>query len=168
MPTVDEAFDEAIKSTKKEAHARASHARQTKLIRERSRQERLTAKAKAARRVEASTGVAQVKESVRAQHQQENAQRKAQQAQLNRSIARRQQAVDIGTGAVTGTASQVGQVASGNGNLIMTTIFLMAGLIIVYQLVTKGPAVSGFLGSLGDWIRLVSTNTPVFQEVGVK
>lgn len=60
----------------------------------------------------------------------------------------------------------VGQVAStatpsSDSGLIMTTIFVMAGLIVVYIFVSK-PNSTGFLGSLGNGIHTLTSNTPLF------
>lgn len=52
---------------------------------------------------------------------------------------------------------------SSNSNVIMVFLFTMAGLIVLYNLVTKGPALSGFLGGLGDWLSLLTTTTPIFR-----
>lgn len=52
---------------------------------------------------------------------------------------------------------------SSKSNVIMVFLFTMAGLIVLYNLVTKGPALSGFLGGLGDWLSLLTTTTPIFR-----
>lgn len=54
---------------------------------------------------------------------------------------------------------------SSDSNLFMTTVFLIGGLALVYQLVTKaGPAsTSTLVTSLGDLLHKVSSTTPLFQ-----
>jgi hypothetical protein len=45
--------------------------------------------------------------------------------------------------------------------LIMLTMF---GLIAFYAMVTKPQPTSRFFGSLGDWLSLLSTSSPIFQR----
>lgn len=61
------------------------------------------------------------------------------------------------TGAVVSTATP-----SSNSGLIMTTIFLMAGLIVVYVLVTNPGPTTGWLGTLGNSLHALSSNKPLF------
>jgi hypothetical protein len=51
---------------------------------------------------------------------------------------------------------------SSNSNLVMVVLFLMFGLIIIYDLVTKPAQIGSFLGGLGNWIAAISTNQPLF------
>jgi hypothetical protein len=84
-----------------------------------------------------------------------------QRIQTEQGLRRQRQVSQIqgaAVGKVVDTATP-----SGNSNLIMTTIFVMAGLIIMYQLVTKSAQTSGFLSGLGTWIHTIGTsNTPLF------
>lgn len=61
------------------------------------------------------------------------------------------------TGAVVSTATP-----SSNSGLIMTVIFMMAGLIVVYILVTNPGPTSGWLGTLGNSLHALSSNKPLF------
>jgi hypothetical protein len=60
------------------------------------------------------------------------------------------------SGAVTSTATP-----SSDSNLIMTTLFVMAGLIVTYILV-RNPRSTGFLGGLGTTLHTISSNKPLF------
>ena len=66
------------------------------------------------------------------------------------------------TGAVVSTATP-----SSNSGLIMTTIFLMAGLIVIYILVTNPGPTTGWLGTLGNSLHALSSNKPLFTSVPV-
>lgn len=62
----------------------------------------------------------------------------------------------------------VGSVAStatpsSNSGLIMTTIFVIAGLALFYNLVTHATATTGFLSSAGNFLHTLSSTTPLFQ-----
>ena len=99
------------------------------------------------------------------------------QADATREIAQREVAhkqtrvateSDLASGrrnrAVQGAvASKVVSTAtpSSDSGLIMTTIFVMFGLIIVYIMVYT-PNSTGFLGSLGNGIHTLTSNKPLF------
>jgi hypothetical protein len=68
--------------------------------------------------------------------------------------------------AVTGAAISTA-TPSGGSNLIMTTIFLMVGLIVVYMLVTNPGPTSGLFGTLGNSLHALSSNKPLFTSVPV-
>lgn len=51
---------------------------------------------------------------------------------------------------------------SADSGLIMTTLFLIAGLALFYNLVTHAGLTSGFLGSAGDFLHKLSSTTPLF------
>jgi hypothetical protein len=83
-----------------------------------------------------------------------------QRIQTEQGLRRQRQVSNIqgaAVGKVVDTATP-----SGNSNLIMVTIFVMAGLVIVYQLVTKTAATAGFLGGASNWLHTFSSNTPLF------
>ncbi len=61
------------------------------------------------------------------------------------------------SGAVTSTATP-----SSDSNLIMTVLFMMAGLIVMYILVTNPGPTTGWLGSLGTGLHALSSNKPLF------
>ena len=92
----------------------------------------------------------------------------AQQRASTESTLRRQRQTSAAQGAAIGKVTDTA-TPSGDSNLIMVTIFVMAGLIIVYQLVTKVEATQGFLGGLSTWVHTLSSNTPLFtpkEKVG--
>lgn len=51
---------------------------------------------------------------------------------------------------------------SSDSNIIMTTLFVMAGLIVMYILVTNPGPTTGWLGSLGTGLHALSSNKPLF------
>ena len=160
MPTLDKATLEAVRGTKKEAHATLSHRRQ--LARNRARKkanlEVIAARTKATKEVVRSRQEAAV--SIAANRERIRAERIVNPPQ--RSIGSR-----VRERATTSTFNTVASTAtpSSNSGLIMTTIFLMAGLIIVYNLITKADQFSGFVGSAGDFLHKLSSTTPLFQTV---
>jgi len=52
---------------------------------------------------------------------------------------------------------------SSNSGLIMTTIFMIVGLVLFYQVVTKADQFSGLVRSVGDFLHKLSSTTPLFQ-----
>jgi hypothetical protein len=63
--------------------------------------------------------------------------------------------------AIVGSAVSTATPSSDSG-LIMTTIFLMAGLIVVYMLVTNPGPTQGLFGTLGNSLHALSSNKPLF------
>src|ERR1035437_4007187 len=116
---------------------------------DRQREIRSTANAHARMQADATREIA-ARESI---HQQTRISTESQLAS-DRSGRSRNAAV---TGAITSTATP-----SGDSNLIMTTIFLVFGLIIVYILVHNPGPTTGWLGGLGNALHALSSNTPLF------
>lgn len=52
---------------------------------------------------------------------------------------------------------------SSDSNIVMTTLFLMAGLVVVYRLVTNSGQFSSYTGKMGDLLHKVSSTAPLFQ-----
>lgn len=161
----------AVKASVKQQQLQASHERQVKRIQSRGRQQRATKKAAATRDIQ----VAQAKTAARIQERQAASAIKLQTSAQNRA-ARIQEAKAAQPSRTQRYASAAGSqvvttaTPSGDSNLVMVTIFVMAGLIVVYQLVTRGAAVGGFLGGLGNWLHTLSSNSPLFvaQQSQVK
>lgn len=59
--------------------------------------------------------------------------------------------------------SAVGKPSSDSSPFLLI-LFTMFGLIIFYTLVTNPSPSSKFFGSLGDWLSLISSSTPIFQK----
>lgn len=149
MPTLDRATLDAVKSTKREQHAQLSHKRQ--LARTASRKRATIAvgkerEASATRVLEARTQSAAGVIAARQQARSENI-----------GAARSMERQDRAVGAVTSAATP-----SGDSNLIMTTIFLIFGLIIIYILVHNPGPTTGWLSGLGNSLHALSSNTPLF------
>jgi hypothetical protein len=87
------------------------------------------------------------------QHQQTRVETESALASGRRSRAAR--------GAITDTAVSTATPSSNSG-LIMTVIFMMAGLIVVYTLVTNPGPTTGWLGTLGNSLHALSSNKPLF------
>jgi hypothetical protein len=85
----------------------------------------------------------------------------SQRLQTEQGLRRQRQTSNIkqaAVGKVVDTATP-----SSNSGLVMTTIFVMAGLIVMYLLVTASANTAGFLGGLGKWIHTIGTsNSPLF------
>ena len=61
--------------------------------------------------------------------------------------------------------SAVGRAPSATGSSpVLLILFTMFGLIVFYTLVTNPAPTSKFAGSLGNWLSLISTSTPIFQK----
>jgi len=60
-------------------------------------------------------------------------------------------------GAVVSTATP-----SSDSGIIMTTLFVMAGLIAMYLLVSKPTATNGWLNGLGNGLHTLSSTKPLF------
>ena len=71
-------------------------------------------------------------------------------------VRRNQQLSNRAGNAVISTATP-----SDDSNLIMTVMFVMAGLVVVYILVSN-PKSTGFLGGLGTTLHTISSNKPLF------
>src|SRR6516162_4635631 len=136
----------------------------TKYIRERGRQERASVKAKAVR----SQEVIAARRASKVQEAREVAQAKAVVRQQNRAVgtpgpkpysraALQGRAETAATNKVISTATP-----SSDSNLIMTTIFLMAGLIVFYLIVTKAETTASWLNGVSTWLHTLSSNTPLF------
>lgn len=66
--------------------------------------------------------------------------------------------------AITGKVASTATPSSDSG-LIMTTIFVIVGLALFYNLVTNAGKFSGFVGTTGDFLHKLSSTTPLFQTV---
>ena len=168
-----------VRGSLRETRARESHKRQLSRIgsrkratesvigsrsaagvtatRERGRQVRSTERAKHKASIETIT----VRNSARVAGNQEileqrEAFRSARQAQ------QRSQQPDASRLAVSRSiASPIASGASDNAPLIMTVLFTMAGLIVVYKLVTS-PGVPSFLKGATDWMHALSSTKALF------
>jgi Leucine-rich repeat (LRR) protein len=134
---------------------KATNSMRNTLQRERSQKRTITHATERAAILEA-TKTEQIR-AREAAHTESRLQTEAALRGQRQSSARRSAAVGTVTNAVTPSGG-------GGANLVMVTIFTMAGLILVYQLVTRGPAVSGFLGGLGNWMHSLSSTTPLFTQ----
>ena len=191
MPTIDKATLDAVRATKREVHGQESHKRQMTRI---SARNTGTLKAKAATHkyklaenrskthaatttAKASTEAARQKSAIRTASVADTTAittAAAATRSANAGVTRRATASDMAgdrssratrsaiTGAVTSTATP-----SSSSGLIMTTIFLMAGLIVVYVLVTNPGPTTGWLGTLGNSLHALSSNKSLFTSVPV-
>lgn len=66
------------------------------------------------------------------------------------------------TGAVTDKVVSTATPSADSG-LIMTTIFLIFGLIVFYLIVTSATNVNSFMGTLGSFLHTLSSTTPLFS-----
>ncbi len=158
MPTIDRATLEAVRSTKKELHAKEAQRRATARIgtRKRASIKVVGAKAEAARSIVAArqTSAQQImqdREALRADHV-ESGQRQA--ANIRYGQAR---------GAVVGGAVSTITPPSSNTNLFMVVIFTIVGLAVFYNVVTNADKFSGFLGGAGDFLQKLSSTDSLFQ-----
>uniref|UniRef100_A0A6M3LPS9 Uncharacterized protein n=1 Tax=viral metagenome TaxID=1070528 RepID=A0A6M3LPS9_9ZZZZ len=155
MVTLDKATADAVKQTKSELRAKASHRRQLS---------RNTARKRAAIAVTQSRQQAHVA-AIQARGTETRS--ALAQREVYRSVHRQQAQGDIS--AAKGAArnaqirSTVGSVAtpSSDSNLIMVTMFVIAGLIVSYILVTN-PSTTSWLGGLGNTLHAFSSNKPLF------
>ncbi len=60
--------------------------------------------------------------------------------------------------------SAAGKATSPGSSPILLILATMFGLIVFYTLVTNPQPTSRFAASLGDWLSLISTSTPIFQK----
>ena len=62
------------------------------------------------------------------------------------------------------TRSQIVSTAtpSSDSGIIMTTLFVVAGLVVLYILVTNPGPTTGWLGNLGTGLHALSSNKPLF------
>lgn len=68
------------------------------------------------------------------------------------------------TGAVVGKAASTAN-PSGDHGLIMTTIFLIAGLILFYRLVTTASSFGTLTTTVTNFLHSLSSTTPLFTTV---
>jgi len=109
-----------------------------------------------AKRAHASMQATATKEaSIR--EQQHSQQRVATESALrsDRQSGARKQAI---TNKVVSTATP-----SSDSGLVMTVIFVIAGLSVFYLLVTSAANVNTFVGSVGSFLHKVSSTAPLFQ-----
>jgi hypothetical protein len=155
----------AVKKTKREAHAELSHRRQLRRIGARKRANIAASSAASQSRTQQASQVAAARSaSAQSIIQSRSAARTAtieQQLAIRHEEAgatrRRRVISNVGGSAVDAVTP------SSDSNLFMITIFTMAGLIVVYHVVTNGQQFSGFLGKLGDFLHILSSPTPLFQ-----
>ena len=160
---IDAATAAAVKTTKKEKEAAASHRRQLSRNTARKRANLQVVEARKSANIEAAQARAASVE--RGQAAKTAATRDAIAA---RSQAQSQQRGDIRRerfvgGAVSKTTSTL--TPSSDSNLLMTTLFLIVGLAVVYQLVTGvGPSsTSTWINSVGNLLHKISSTVPLFQ-----
>lgn len=147
MP-IDQATLAAVKATKREVHASESHKRQLRRISSRKR----AALALTQARTQSHVDVIKAREASASKILAEReAFREAHQPTIQSSVK------DRAVGKVVSTATP-----SSDSGLIMTTLFVVGGLIVAYMLVTNATATTGWLGYLGDAIHALSSNKPLF------
>ena len=152
MPTIDKATLEAVRGTKRELHAKESHKRQLS---------RNTARKRAAIAVTQSRSQAHVA-AIQARGESGRS-LIAQRGQVRAAAHQQVRSEEVGDRNRAAVGSAVSSVASsGDSGLIMTTIFLMAGLIVVYILVSNPGPTTGWLGTLGNSLHALSSNKPLF------
>lgn len=152
MATIDKATLDAVRSTKRELHAKESHKRQLA---------RNTARKRAAIAVTQSRQQAHVAVvQARGESASNLAAQRAQIRTVAHQQARSEETSDRNRAAVGSVVSSAS--SSDSGNLIMTTIFVMFGLIVIYILVHNPGPTTGWLGGLGNALHALSSNTPLF------
>lgn len=147
--TIDAATLAAVKGTKREVHEGLSHKRQ---LARTSSKKRATLATTAAKR-QADIDVIGARQSAASSVIAEKQQVRSGNIGAARSQVRRDRVV----GAVTSTATP-----SSNSGIVMTTIFVIAGLIIMYMVVTNPGPTTGWLGTLGTSLHALSSNKPLF------
>lgn len=173
MAELDAATIAAVKAEASQRRKDADAARRTqaheqriKEQRTRGRQARATKKASTARDVQ----VIQARTASRTQEREAAAAIKLQTSAQNRAVQReearaQQPSRSQQLAATAGRQAVSTATPSGDSNLVMVTIFVMAGLIVFYKIVTQADTTSGWLSSLSDMLHTVSSNTPLFTSV---
>jgi hypothetical protein len=164
---LDAATIAAVKQTKKEKEAAASHRRQLSRNTARKRANLQVIKARKEATVEAANARAAAAGTIQANKTQ--ATREAITARSNaatgqRSQVRREQLTSKVESKVAGKVISTATPSS-DSNLFMVVVFTIVGLALFYQLVTRADQFSGFLGSAGDFLHKLSSTTPLFQVV---
>ena len=148
------------------ARRAAGHEQRIKEKRTSGRQQRATIK----RREQAVIAESQARAASRTQEREAASAIKLQTSAQNRA-ARRQEEAALKPDRQSRYVGAVQQKAvstatpSGDSNLVMVTIFVMAGLIVFYKLVTQADVASGWLSSVSGMLHSVSSNTPLFTAV---
>lgn len=155
----------AVKQTKKEAHAQLSHKRQLGRIRSRGYQQAKVAETKSrARQAEIGSRQAGTLKLIE-ERERGRASRKPiapYRASAREQIRSQAQTRAINTGfEAIGTAASIATPSS-DSNLFMTTVFVIVGLALFYQLVTKSGQFSGLVSRTGDFLHTLSSTTPLF------
>ena len=119
-------------------------------------------------------------------HRALNAER-AQSAAQNRAAAEmreaaerrrqlRQSAIGAGVGSLGSDSGGGGGGGGGggisaptsDGNIVMTVIFMIAGLSFMYYMVTHADQFGGFAATIGDTLHKISSTTPLFAASSTK
>lgn len=161
MPTLDKATLDAVKNTKKEAHATLSHRRQMARATKRKKDTLQVVSAKSAAASQAVRERQEAASALTAQREAVRTQRVVNPPQRSVGSQVRSRATTTAINAGSSVASSA--VPSSNSGLIMTTIFVIVGLALFYNVVTKADQFSGFVGGLGDFLHKLSSTTPLFQ-----
>lgn len=93
-----------------------------------------------------------------------SAQRQQQSLGAQRAFQRQTRVENV----AADTAGAIAKPGAGIGSTIALILFTMAGLILVYILVTKSQQFAGFTGSLGTALSKLTTTEPLFQKVTTK
>lgn len=118
------------------------------------------AQANAGARVAASKEVIATREAAGQQRLAARQAAKAQSVAAQQSTGRRDRIVSAAGGKALDIATP-----SADSGLIMTTIFLIFGLIVFYLLVTSATNINTFVGSVGGFLHTLSSTTPLFSTV---
>ena len=158
------------KAAEKEEASVRSAERRKKLQQSSGRQTRATVKARKVATIE----TAQARAASRTQEREAAAAIKLQTSAQNRAARRQEEAalkpsrtqryVSSAQGAVAQKAISTA-TPSGDSNLIMVTIFIMAGLIVVYKLVSFPETTANWLNGLGNFMHAFSSNAPLFTQL---
>lgn len=180
---VDKATSDAIKLTSSEIKAQASHKRQLARIASRKNANLKTIAAKRSEKLASNTSrkratievinarstatkeAAQAKQEAASAILQQRERARTERAinppqrSIRSSIRSRAQSttIDAGIGKVASTATP-----SSNSGLIMTTIFVIIGLALFYNVVTKAQVFSVAVGRWGDFFHSLSSTAPLF------
>jgi hypothetical protein len=145
---------------------KAETAKQT--AKERGRQQRLSASHREKRKQASQAQRAQLQVET-AQKREEIRQQAAAQRASDRTAAKAASKPSSANRAVSATGSAIGSAGStaantSVGQLILLVLFVMAGLIIFYNLVTAPHTTNLRLNQLGGWLGVFSSNTPLFTK----
>lgn len=154
--------DQQVRIVQERTAAQKEQARQRKgVIRQTERSRKRETAAANQQRIERSAAQSEQRVAVSRQLAADRTARAAanRPTRTQRLVARGQDA------AVNKTVSTL--TPSSNSNLIMTTIFVMFGLVIFYVLVTASSNVQGFFGTLGNVLHGVSSTTPLFKTTTI-